>query len=141
MSDQAKKETERKEESMSERLKLSGDGKAGAGFFGRSESAGYVLVVAEKPSVGRSIAQVLGANNRKDGYLEGNGYTVTWCIGHLVEPLDPEGYDERYKRWRYEDLPIIPGQMEDTFGVPVKKGTLVMSGAIKWSGRRVSGTL
>ena len=69
------------------------------------------LVIAEKPSVARSIAEVLGAGEKKEGYLEGNGYTVTWCIGHLVEPLDPEGYDERYKKWSYEDLPVIPGRI------------------------------
>ena len=72
---------------------------------------GAVLVIAEKPSVARSIAEVLGAGEKKEGYLEGNGYTVTWCIGHLVEPLDPEGYDERYKKWSYEDLPVIPGRI------------------------------
>ena len=98
---------------------------------------GKTLIIAEKPSVGRAISQALGTGekgdtfqNRKDGYIEGDRYTITWCIGHLVEPLEPEGYDERYKRWRYEDLPIIPGQMEDTLGVPLKKGTLVMSGVI-----------
>ena len=69
---------------------------------------GDMLVIAEKPSVARSIAEVLGADNKKDGYLEGNGFTVTWCIGHLVEPYVPDDYDERYKKWSYEDLPIIP---------------------------------
>lgn len=54
------------------------------------------LVLAEKPSVAQSIAKVLGANERCDGYLEGNGYVVSWCVGHLVELFEPEGYDERY---------------------------------------------
>ena len=54
------------------------------------------LVLAEKPSVAQSIAKVLGANKRCDGYLEGNGYIVSWCVGHLVELFEPEGYDEKY---------------------------------------------
>ncbi|MCR5791040.1 MAG: DNA topoisomerase III [Lachnospiraceae bacterium] len=84
----------------------------GADFkTGSTKTSGPVLVIAEKPSVARSIAGVLGANEKKEGYLEGNNYTVTWCIGHLVEPLDPEGYDEKYKKWSYEDLPIIPGHI------------------------------
>ena len=56
------------------------------------------LVLAEKPSVAQSIAKVLGANNRCDGYLEGNGYIVSWCVGHLVELFEPEGYNERYSK-------------------------------------------
>ena len=66
------------------------------------------LVIAEKPSVAQSIAKVIGADKREDGYLEGNGYLVSWCIGHLVELASPESYDERYEKWRYEDLPILP---------------------------------
>lgn len=66
------------------------------------------LVIAEKPSVAQSIAKVIGAEKREDGYLEGNGYLVSWCIGHLVELASPESYDERYEKWRYEDLPILP---------------------------------
>lgn len=66
------------------------------------------LVIAEKPSVAQSIAKVIGANNREDGYLEGNGYLVSWCIGHLVELASPESYDEKYEKWRYDDLPILP---------------------------------
>ena len=84
----------------------------GADFkTGSTKTSGSVLVIAEKPSVARSIAEVLGATEKKEGYLEGQNYTVTWCIGHLVEPLDPEGYDEKYKKWSYEDLPIIPGHI------------------------------
>ena len=64
------------------------------------------LVLAEKPSVAQSIANVLGANKRCDGYLEGNGYIVSWCVGHLVELAAPEVYDEKYGKWRLEDLPI-----------------------------------
>ena len=66
------------------------------------------LVLAEKPSVAQSIAKVIGATKRCDGYLEGNGYVVSWCVGHLVELANPEGYDEKYGKWKYEDLPILP---------------------------------
>ena len=66
------------------------------------------LVIAEKPSVAVSLAKVINASQRKDGYLEGNGWIVSWCIGHLVELDPPESYDERYGKWRLEDLPIIP---------------------------------
>ena len=66
------------------------------------------LVIAEKPSVAQSLAKVIGANKRQDGYLEGGGYLVSWCIGHLVELSAPERYDERYAKWRLEDLPILP---------------------------------
>lgn len=65
------------------------------------------LVIAEKPSVARSIAGVIGATEKHDGYLEGNGYLVSWCIGHLVSFADAGRYDERFKKWRYEDLPIL----------------------------------
>lgn len=66
------------------------------------------LVIAEKPSVARSIAAVIGATDRQNGYLQGNGYLVSWCIGHLVSFADAALYDERFRKWRYEDLPIIP---------------------------------
>ena len=70
----------------------------------------YKLVIAEKPSVAQSIAKVIGAENKKDGYLEGNGYLVSWCVGHLVELASPESYNEKYEKWRYEDLPILPSE-------------------------------
>ena len=66
------------------------------------------LVIAEKPSVAQSIAKVIGADNRCDGYLEGNGYIVSWCVGHLIELVPPEFYNEKYAKWRYTDLPILP---------------------------------
>ena len=66
------------------------------------------LVIAEKPSVAMSLAAVLGANEKKDGYLEGNGYLVSWCVGHLLELAQPEAYGEQYAKWRYADLPILP---------------------------------
>jgi DNA topoisomerase-3 len=66
------------------------------------------LIIAEKPSVARSIALVLGALQKQNGYIEGGGYIVSWCAGHLLEPAAPEAYDERYTKWSYTDLPIIP---------------------------------
>ena len=70
------------------------------------------LVIAEKPSVAQSIAAVLGATQRKDGYLEGNEYLVSWCVGHLVELVQPESYEEAWKKWSYESLPIIPQEWQ-----------------------------
>jgi len=66
------------------------------------------LVIAEKPSVAMSLAAVLGANEKKDGYLEGGGYLVSWCVGHILELAQPEAYGEQYAKWRYGDLPILP---------------------------------
>ncbi|HDV4123975.1 MULTISPECIES: DNA topoisomerase 3 [Enterococcus] len=66
------------------------------------------LVIAEKPSVAMSIAKVIGANQRKDGYIEGGGYKVSWCVGHLIQMANPDAYDEKYAKWNMEDLPIIP---------------------------------
>ena len=69
---------------------------------------GCKLVIAEKPSVAQSIAKVIGATERKDGYLEGNGYLVSWCFGHLVELAEPQDYDPRFRTWNTGDLPILP---------------------------------
>ena len=77
------------------------------------------LVIAEKPSVAQSIAQVIGATERCDGYLKGNGYIVSWCVGHLVELSQPDAYDEKYKHWSYDTLPIMP----DNWKYEVKKAT------------------
>ena len=66
------------------------------------------LVICEKPSVAKSIASALGVTSRADGYFEGNGHLISWCIGHLVGLADAAAYDDRYKKWRYEDLPILP---------------------------------
>ena len=68
----------------------------------------YRLVVCEKPSVAKSIAAVLDAKKREDGYLFGNGFIVSWCFGHLAELADADAYDEKYGKWRQEDLPILP---------------------------------
>ena len=66
------------------------------------------LIIAEKPSVAKSIASALGASSRADGFYEGSGLLVSCCVGHLVSPMDAGGYDERFKKWRYDDLPILP---------------------------------
>ena len=66
------------------------------------------LVIAEKPSVGKAIAAVLGAHGREDGCFIGNGYIVSWCFGHLAELAAADTYDEKYGKWRCEDLPILP---------------------------------
>lgn len=79
------------------------------------------LVIAEKPSVGISIAKVIGANTRKDGYMEGNGYIVSWCIGHLIQMANPDVYDEKYKKWNLLDLPIIPGEYKYEVSKSTKK--------------------
>ena len=68
----------------------------------------FGLVISEKPSVAASIAAVLGANARKEGYFEGGGYIVSYCYGHLLELAPPDFYNEKYAKWRYEDLPIVP---------------------------------
>lgn len=72
------------------------------------------LVLAEKPSVGRDLARVLKCNNNKGSYIEGNKYVVTWAMGHLVGLLDPEGYDDKYKQWTMDTLPMLPKYMKLT---------------------------
>ncbi len=79
------------------------------------------LVIAEKPSVAMSIAKAIGAKNKKDGYYEGNDYRVSWCVGHLVQMANPDSYDEKYKKWRIEDLPIIPKEYKYEIVNPTKK--------------------
>ncbi len=91
----------------------------------------YKLVIAEKPSVAQSIAKVIGATNRADGYLEGNGYLVSWCVGHLVELAQPEFYDEKYSKWRYEDLPILPKQWEYQVSEATKKQFQILKDLMK----------
>ena len=66
------------------------------------------LIITEKPSVAQEFARILGVSGRNDGYIENDGYVITWCVGHLVEMVYPEEYDERYKKWRLEDLPFLP---------------------------------
>lgn len=79
------------------------------------------LVIAEKPSVAMSIAKAIGAKNKKDGYYEGNDYRVSWCVGHLVQMANPDSYDEKYKKWRIEDLPIIPKEYKYEIVNTIKK--------------------
>ena len=74
------------------------------------------LVICEKPSVAMAIANVLGAKSHHDGYMEGSGYIVSWCFGHLAELANADIYDERYAKWRYDDLPIIPQKWEYSIG-------------------------
>ena len=66
------------------------------------------LVICEKPSVAKAVASALGVTSRADGCFEGNGLIVSWCVGHLVSPMDAAGYDPGYKKWKYDDLPILP---------------------------------
>jgi len=72
------------------------------------------LVISEKPSVAQGIATVIGAKQRGDGYLEGSGYLVSWCLGHLAELAEADTYDKKYAKWRREDLPILPGNWRFT---------------------------
>ena len=79
------------------------------------------LVIAEKPSVAQSLAAVIGATVRKDGYLEGNGWRVSWCVGHLAGLADADSYDPKYAKWRYDDLPILPEHWQMVVGKDKKK--------------------
>lgn len=79
------------------------------------------LVIAEKPSVAISIAKVIGANKKKDGYYEGNGYRVSWCVGHLIQMANPDAYDEKYAKWNMADLPIIPSYYKYEVAKATKK--------------------
>jgi DNA topoisomerase-3 len=74
------------------------------------------VCIAEKPSVAKEIAEILGAKERKDGYYEGNGYQVTWTFGHLCELKEPHEYDSAYKSWNLNMLPILP----EKFGIKLK---------------------
>ena len=66
------------------------------------------LIIAEKPSVAKSIASALGASSRANGFYEGNDLLVSWCVGHLVSPMDAGSYDERFKKWRYDAAGVVP---------------------------------
>lgn len=79
------------------------------------------LVISEKPSVAISISKVLGATKKKDGYYEGSGYIVSWCIGHLIQMVNPERYDEKYAKWNIKDLPIIPKEYKYEVAKATKK--------------------
>ena len=79
------------------------------------------LVIAEKPSVAISIANVIGATKKKEGYYEGNGYKVSWCVGHLIQMANPDSYDEKYAKWKIDDLPIIPSEYQYEVAKETKK--------------------
>ena len=79
------------------------------------------LVIAEKPSVAISIAKVIVATKKKDGYYEGNGYRVSWCVGHLIQMANPDAYDEKYAKWNIEDLPIVPKEYKYEVAKATKK--------------------
>lgn len=70
------------------------------------------LVICEKPSVAMAVSNVIGAKTRRDGYMEGSGYIISWCFGHLAELAGADTYDERFRKWRYDDLPIVPQKWE-----------------------------
>ncbi len=84
------------------------------------------LIVAEKPSVAMSYAKVLGAPAAKDGYLEGNGYLVSWCVGHLVELAPPSAYGEQYVKWSIADLPILPQKWQYLVSASTKKQFVIL---------------
>ena len=89
------------------------------------------LIVAEKPSVAKAIADVLGAKTRRDGSYEGSGYIISWCVGHLLELAEPQAYDEKYAKWRYEDLPIAPSSWKYNAGAKTKKQLKVLTDLMK----------
>ena len=84
------------------------------------------LVIAEKPSVAQSLATVIGATVRKDGYLEGNGWRVSWCVGHLAGLADADVYNPDYAKWRYDDLPILPEHWQMVVSKDKKKQFAVL---------------
>ena len=80
-----------------------------------------ILVIAEKPSVAQTIAAVLGAKEKKDGFLTGSGYIVSWCVGHLVGLSEAAAYGEQYKKWSYDSLPILPQEWKYTVSADKEK--------------------
>ena len=92
---------------------------------------GSTLVVAEKPSVGMAVSKVLGARNHQEGYMEGNGWLVSWCIGHLVELAPADAYDLRYSQWTRTDLPIIPDPWKYQVLTATKKQFDVLSSLMR----------
>jgi len=89
------------------------------------------LVIAEKPSVSKALADVLGAKTRRDGSYEGNGYVISWCVGHLLGLAEPQAYDEKYAKWRYEDLPIAPNEWKYTATASTKKQLKILVDLMK----------
>ena len=98
------------------------------------------LVIAEKPSVSKAIAEVIGASKKEEGYLEGKGCIVSWCFGHLAEYVPPDSYDERFTRWMYEDLPIIPEEWKLAVSKDKKEQFYIcLLYTSRWSDGRKSG--
>jgi DNA topoisomerase-3 len=89
------------------------------------------IVIAEKPSVAQAIAKVIEANEKKNGYYEGDNYLVSWCVGHLVGLSNPEDYNQKYKKWRYEDLPILPKSWSYSVKKETKKQFMILENLMK----------
>ena len=89
------------------------------------------LVLAEKPSVAKTLSAVLNAKKREDGFFIGNGYIVSWCVGHLIEFAQADAYDEKYTKWRYADLPIIPGEWKYNVAKDKKKQLKIIGDLMK----------
>ena len=85
------------------------------------------LVIAEKPSVARDIAKVIGAEKKENGYLIGNEYCVTWCIGHLIEAAMPEKYDLVYEKWNTDNLPFIPSEFKTLVKEETKNNIMLLN--------------
>ena len=93
------------------------------------------LVITEKPSVARDIARVMGASEKGDGFISGNGLTLTWCFGHLLELQEPAHYDDAWRRWTLKTLPMVP----ESFALKVRKGAKEQWGVVRRCGRDSSG--
>lgn len=91
------------------------------------------LVIAEKPNVSRTIAKVIGAYRQEDGYLEGGDCVVSWCLGHLAEYVPPEAYDEKYQKWEFDTLPILPKQWQLAVAKDKKKQFQVLKNLLNRS--------
>ena len=89
------------------------------------------LVIAEKNSAAQSLSRVIGATKRQNGYLEGNGYLVSWCVGHPVELSAPECYDEHFAKWRLEDLPILPERFLYEVSAGTRKQYQILKGLME----------
>ena len=79
------------------------------------------LIIAEKPSVAQTVAAALGVKQKNDGYIEGNGYLVSWCVGHLIGLAEAAAYGEQYKKWSYDSLPILPQEWQNTVAADKEK--------------------